>query len=249
MPYNNNLFKRYLQSTTGARQVPRPPAPQPSPQARPPKQPISVAKVEHETDERGKPVYNFSNSKETGDLGEKIVAKFMSNGLMDTERLKFMSIQRVTDDAYWRERDVDFIATFQTAKGDVIRQKIEIKTDTYTTENLFYEYISNVDEFNASGGKFGVGCLDKTEANILVYYLINLDIMYVFHMGKLREWMHKNKDQPWVRTSYVRNKPKNNQPEYKTAGYVFNRQYLHDGLTYEKEYRKYDNIYQRARPA
>lgn len=125
------------------------------------------------------------------------------------------------------EKDIDFIIEFHSGK----KQTMELKTDTTTYPNLFYEEISAM-ETNS------IGCFEKTEAERLFYYYIKLDILYIFDMPKFRAWFKENKEN-FIRSGYQK-KLKNNRyngTTYTTLGYAIPRR-LFEGENWVKKIEK-----------
>ena len=58
------------------------------------------------------------------------------------------------------------------------------------TGNMVYEIYS--DRRTCSQG-----CFEKTQADYILYYLINTKVLYIFDTQELREWVHKHKNELW----------------------------------------------------
>lgn len=80
-------------------------------------------------------LYNFKDSKEVGELGEQTVKNYLLS------KPNIEEIVDVTKNRNYWEKDIDFIVRFIDGKEIVI----EIKTDTYTTNNIFFETISSIE--------------------------------------------------------------------------------------------------------
>lgn len=118
-------------------------------------------------------VHVFAESKKIGDEGEKIILDYLRS---------LPSIHRVVDMAnnkMFYHKDVDFV--FQKEDGKIYRA--EIKTDQYTSGNIYYETISN-DRYQTEG------CMDKTECDYLFYYFIAWDKLYILKMNEYRTLMN-----------------------------------------------------------
>lgn len=100
------------------------------------------------------------------------------NKLIKRENVR--SIVDVRDDLYFRECDVDFLVE----NDDRQFTWVEVKTDTmaHRTGNLAYE-------LTTSGNR---GCLAKTKAKTVLYYLQGSDVMYAINMYQLRKYIAKN---------------------------------------------------------
>ena len=115
-------------------------------------------------------VHNFHQSIKTGAIGEEIIKYFVE------KNFAVESVVSVAGDAKYQQDDIDFIVTFKNGK----KVTLEVKTDTYDT-NFFYEVISN-DIYNTPG------CLVKTKADVIVYYFINLEIVYFIDRKHFQDW-------------------------------------------------------------
>lgn len=139
-------------------------------------------------------VYNFNDSKKVGDEGEKIVLDYLR---------KSPSVQKVVDMAnnkMFFHKDVDFV--IQKTDGKMIRA--EIKTDTYTSGNIYYETVSN-EEYSTDG------CMKKTDCDYLFYYFLKFDKLYILKMDKYKEFAEGliKSGHPAVQRKSVANQQKN----------------------------------------
>ena len=114
--------------------------------------------IKRMVDESG--VHNFNKSIKIGDIGETIMEYFI------TRNFPIRSIVSVAKEPMYQQQDIDFIVTFMNGT----KQTLEVKTDTYDV-NFFYELISN-DIYKTPG------CMVKTKADFVVYYFINLEVVY-----------------------------------------------------------------------
>jgi hypothetical protein len=89
-------------------------------------------------------------------------------------------VMNVEDDKSFQEFDIDLIHI--TDKGIV---NIEIKSDTYTSGNFFFETISNAT-------KMTDGCFMYTCADYLYYYFEKNSTLYILPMPSTRDWFIDN---------------------------------------------------------
>lgn len=168
-------------------------------------------------------VHDFNESINRGKRGEEIILDILNS------KNYIQNITDVSNDSSYFEKDIDFIVEF--TNGNV--QTVEIKTDFTKYPNFFYEEISAL-ETNS------IGCFEKTEAEILIYYFIELNLIYIFNMPKFRGWFHSNK-QLFIKNGYrksLKNK-RYNGDLYTTVGYAFPRSLLEDKDWVNKiEYKK-----------
>ena len=128
--------------------------------------------IKRMVDESG--VHNFDKSIKIGDIGETIMEYFI------TRNFPIRSIVSVAKVPMYQQQDIDFIVTFMNGT----EQTLEVKTDTYDV-NVFYELISN-DIYNTPG------CLVKTKADFVVYYFINLEVVYFIDRRYFQKWFKKH---------------------------------------------------------
>ena len=150
-------------------------------------------------------IHNFKDSLALGEMGEEIILDYLQ---------KSPTIQRiidVRDEKLYQKMDVDLVVVTK----DEQELKVEIKTDSYKSGNIFYEWTSAVETAS-------VGCMEKTQADYLFYYFINLQTMYIFDMAAYRDWFNENKEM-FDFLGYQK-RVKNSQwngGTYETLGYAF----------------------------
>lgn len=116
-------------------------------------------------------IHSFVQSAKIGKIGEEDVLNYLNTN---------DNIESIEDVRYVREyqkKDIDFIVNFKDGK----QNKIEIKTDTYKSGNIYYETVSSLETDS-------IGCFEKTEADYLFYYYIALKDLYIFEMDQYRDW-------------------------------------------------------------
>lgn len=122
-------------------------------------------------------IHEFKKSLVLGEEGEKIVMTHIKNNA------NTKNIIDVRGDKKYQNMDVDVLINH-------INDNVylgEIKTDSYKSGNIFYETIS-AQEVNSEG------CMDKTEADFLFYYFINMNKLYTINMKLYREWFDSLND-------------------------------------------------------
>ena len=159
----------------------------------------------------------FSESIIVGNKGEEIVKRFLC-GLKNVA-----SITDVSSNAAYQKQDIDLIINF----SDGTSSTAEIKTDTYTSGNIFFETVSNL-EANVPG------CMYKTKADFLLYYFTKTKELYILDMPAYLKWFKAN------RSNFTEKKLKNinrrNNGTYTSVGYTIPKVYL------EKHFNKYQKI-------
>lgn len=150
-------------------------------------------------------VHNFRQSMEVGKRGEEHIIEYLNN----SDNVK--KIVDVRDIREYQKMDVDFLVTF----ADGIERKIEVKTDTYKSGNIYYEVISSEESDT-------LGCFEKTEADYLFYYFVNWGYLYILGMGEYRKWFQEKQElfndagyKKRVRNSAGKNKT------YTSIGYAY----------------------------
>ena len=149
--------------------------------------------------------HNFEDSNIVGKRGERIVRAYLES------KNNLRRYEDVSDRYTYRRQDIDAILHYLTGKT----RTIEIKTDTYTTGNIFYETESCV-EYNTPG------CMEKTKAEYLYYYLENFNKLYVIQMEKYRIWFNLHKHM-FKRHTFINKK---NSGDTHSAGYAIPMSYL-----------------------
>lgn len=152
-----------------------------------------------------KKIHCFDESLKRGAEGEKIVKSYL---------LSLPNVHKIVDMAnnkLFYYKDVDFVIEFEN------RTKImaEVKTDSYTSGNIYYETVSN-QKYNVDG------CMDKTAAHWLLYYFSAFDKLYVLKMDSYRTLCEKliKEKHPAMREKRVLNKAKKPGETYTSIGYT-----------------------------
>ena len=150
-------------------------------------------------------IHNFSHSVKVGEKGERLILDYLE------QSPTIQDIIDVRHSPMYQEKDIDFLIKMKTGR----EYSIEVKTDTYTSGNIYYETMS-AEETGSTG------CLDKTEADYLFYLFINLGTLYILDMNEYRQWFHMYK--PMFDDAGYQKKPKNlrhNGTTYTSVGYAF----------------------------
>lgn len=177
-------------------------------------------------------IYEFNKSLSVGELGENIVEKYL-NKLGNVKK-----VESVKDIRAYQKEDIDFIVHLANGK----KVSVEVKSDSYKSGNLYYETKSCV-EFNT------LGCFEKTKADYIFYYFLNLKVLYIFKTKKFRSWVHKeimehnyNSQNSKIRKKEVFNRTRNNEDIYTSQGYTIPLRYIESELKDTRIYKKYYNI-------
>lgn len=166
-----------------------------------------------------KEVYDFSGRDKLAKIGETVVAKYLKT-LKNTKGIK-----NVRNDKEYQSKDIDILLTL---KNDIV-VKIEVKTDSYTSGNMFYETVSN-------DVKNEIGCFEKTESDYIFYYFIHPSYrkIYIFNTETLREWKEKHKDEYKIKRVF--------NYSYNSLGYAFPLEKLEKDLKETLTIAKLDNL-------
>ena len=118
---------------------------------------------------------HFKDSITTGGIGEHVVWNVLNNK---------PNVRQVVDvrlDKRFQEMDVDFMIENNQRQF----YYIEIKTDQHghETGNIVYEKTT-------SGN---IGCLEKTKADYIFFYIVGSQKLLIVRIDKLREYIKKNK--------------------------------------------------------
>ncbi len=158
-------------------------------------------------------IHDFYESNHTGKLGEYVVLNYL-NTLPNIKKVKDVSF-----DKEYQEQDIDYLVTF-TDKKDMnyppkeLKCSIEIKTDTYTTGNIFFETISNRQ-------KNTKGCMYQSKADYLFYYFINFGELFILQLHNYVVWF----DNHYLTEKGFTRKIIHNE-YFDSVGYIFSREKL-----------------------
>lgn len=179
-----------------------------------------------------KKIYEFKKSLDIGELGEDIIEKYLKS-LNNVKK-----IESVKEIKKYQEEDIDFLVYLNEGK----KVSIEVKCDSYKSGNLYYETKSCV-EFNT------IGCLEKTKADYIFYYFLNLNVLYIFKTEKFRAWVrkeikqyNKNPKLSKIQKKEVFNKAFNKKDLYTSQGYTIPLAHIESELKDTNIYKKYYNI-------
>lgn len=86
-------------------------------------------------------------------------------------------VEDVRKDVRYQALDIDFV--LHKTDGNIM--KIEVKTDRlgHRTGNFVYETKSNSNE----------GCLSRSQADVVFYYLSETQTLYLVYLGSLRQYL------------------------------------------------------------
>jgi len=145
----------------------------------------------------------FDKSLASGKGGEALVVEGFR------EILSTVEVVDVSDNKDYQDEDVDFLwITKNLFKTDVF--KVEVKTDSFPENNIFFELISNLEKGLA-------GCLMYTQADYLAYYYEQTGNCYVFDAQRLKKEIFNH---PFYLDDSKKKKVKNRvgQGSYTTVG-------------------------------
>lgn len=159
-------------------------------------------------------VHDFNESIKIGETGETIIFDWF-------DRQEYtQGIKDVRTDPAFQRNDIDFIV--QHANGK--EYSIEVKTDQYTSLNIFYETVSALETQSA-------GCMHKSKAKYLAYYFIKFNKLYILDLKKFNEWMTNQIDKkcPVVEFKEFKNL-RYNGSTYTSQGYTMPLLYLENNF-------------------
>lgn len=150
-------------------------------------------------------VHNFSESIKVGDRGEAHIIDYLEK----SPAVK--SILDVSGKKMYQEIEIDLILKMV----DDSELKIEVKTDTYTSGNIYYETISAVETQS-------VGGFEKTQADYIFYYFINLNTLYILERKEYQKWF-RSRQEEFKKLGYEKNVLNNrwNGTKYTSIGYAY----------------------------
>ena len=114
---------------------------------------------------------NFQKDLKTAEEGEEVAYSLL---LKSPQNKAVLDVRK---DPYFQELDIDFLAE----KHSGIILKYEVKTDrqAHKTGNIVFEKTT-------SGN---IGCLEKSHADYILYYLSETKIMYGFWLDDIRQYI------------------------------------------------------------
>ena len=150
-------------------------------------------------------VHHFRESLKVGERGEALIMDYLEKSP------NVRKIIDVRDSKLHQEIDVDLLVKMNSGQ----ELKIEVKTDTYTSGNIYYETMSALETGS-------IGCFEKTEADYMFYFFMNLKTLYILKMDEYRKWFNDKKELFDI-LGYQK-RPKNsryNGSTYTSVGYAF----------------------------
>lgn len=139
-------------------------------------------------------VYMFASQVQETNEGTEVVIGFLQ-GLYPSD-----TFTNVEQEEEYQKIDVDFIWSHN--KKDYL---LEIKVDSYLTNNIFYEFYSNY-ELKTQGA------MEKTECDFLAYYYSQKDVLYILNPKEFKKYIHKY--QKWLTPKFIPN------TTYQAMGYA-----------------------------
>lgn len=152
-----------------------------------------------------KKIHIFKDSIKVGDYGENIVKQY----LMRSPAVK--NIIDVSNSKMYQDLGIDVIAKMKNGT----ELKIEVKTDTYQSGNIYYETVS-AKEVDSLGG------FEKTQCDYMLYYFLNMNTLYILKMDKYKKWF-RLKEEEFIKKGYQKT-PVNrrwNGTTYTSVGYAY----------------------------
>lgn len=155
-------------------------------------------------------IHNFEKSMKQGKAGEETIVRYIQS-IEGVRRL-----YDVRENKAYQMIDIDFILETRGGK----QQTLEVKADSYTTGNIFYETLSNV-EHNIPG------CMYKTRAEYLYYYFTVTGELYILDMVEYRKWVESEIRNPQTKLERkkLKNRSRSNGVSH-TEGYLIPKSYL-----------------------
>lgn len=161
--------------------------------------------------------HDFRESIKVGQKGEELIKNYLR------QNTKIQDIQDVSNNPTYQKDDIDLVVTFTNGKTGTI----EVKTDRYTSGNIFYETVSNKE--------YGVpGCMVKSKADFLFYYFTETRELYIMDFAKYKNWFDNNIHN--FRKKELKNIDRKRTSTYTSIGYTIPKSYLEENFTsYRKE--------------
>ena len=148
-------------------------------------------------------IYEFKKSLAFGKQGEDYIWNYLQN------QQSIHKLWDVRSNPLYQRMDIDFISEDIDGK----RNYIEVKTDSYTSGNIYYEVQSSANSD---------GCMHKTKADTLYYFYPNMKQLYIFELNKFRDFIEFSLD--WFDykgyKKSVKNSSGNGDSIYISVGYA-----------------------------
>lgn len=132
---------------------------------------------------------SFIKDKQIGKIGEGIVINLIENAFQH-------EVEDVSEDRYWQEVDVDLLTVdpmvehINYVTGEVTYPeptKVEVKTDTTNTPNIFFETVSNAKRAIQ-------GNMITSAADVLMYVHLEHKFILSVNLPLFRDWVRARKD-------------------------------------------------------
>lgn len=117
---------------------------------------------------------NFKKDLIVGKIGENRAEEML---LRSSRTRGFIDVR---NDSYFQNLDIDFLV--ERNDGRILKYEVKTDTQAHKTGNIVYEKTT-------SGN---VGCLEKSHADFILYYLSENDEMYIFELCKLKAYISNN---------------------------------------------------------
>ena len=114
---------------------------------------------------------NFTKDLEAGEIGEKVAFNLL------TQSPQNRAVLDVRKDPYFQNLDIDFLA--EKHSGIVIKYEVKTDRQAHKTGNIVFEKTT-------SGN---IGCLEKSNADYILYYLSETKVMYGFWLSDIKNYI------------------------------------------------------------
>lgn len=116
---------------------------------------------------------SFAEDLSEGKVGEKVVRSVLeSSG-------KFESVWDCSDDIYFQSKDIDLLGF--AYDGHITKYEVKTDRQAHETGNIVWEQMT-------SGN---IGCLAKTEADFIMYYIQGNGRLYCFDTQAMRTYVNR----------------------------------------------------------
>lgn len=153
-------------------------------------------------------IHDFQESVKNGKFGEEIAKHFLTKMYLKNPNISFVTVKDVSLVKEYYFLGIDFIVYFNQVGDDRLYQTtIEIKNDSYTSNNLFVETASN----SGTGRK---GCMYTSQADFWLYLYENQDRGIMFKPSEVVAFVSEKN----YRKVSFENKGNEHKEDYKTFG-------------------------------
>ncbi len=126
--------------------------------------------------------YSFGDANNIASQGAEEITTFL---LSLPTTVKVVNVEK---NRLYQNKDIDLLWYVRSKKtGEIVKKSIEIKADTYLSQNYFFETVSNTVRNTP-------GCFLITESDFVFYYFIKTKELHILPTNEVRNWFLDNQE-------------------------------------------------------